>query len=461
MQSMIKTDTMIPMKYVFSLCLCLVGFFVLIKTADTLYAQALDCNLPENRTECLAALDKTEAEIKNLSAQLNSKKNEAVSIQRDKEVLALQTKQAQLKIKAHEYAIAKLGKDITVKQTNIAALSNRIVKSKESLSEMIRRSHEIDDFTVAEALLSQQDISGFFQDLDAYTSIQSRIKDEIGYINKDKKEEETEKTVLGEKRDQEFDSKYEIEAQKKIIQAAEAEKQRLLNLNKKEQSTYQGTIAAKQAEANKIRNALFALRDTGSIKFEDAVKYAKKAGKASGVRPAFILAILQQESNLGSNVGSCYLSDLETGAGVKVSSGASVKNVMKPSRDIKPFLRITKALSKDPLKTRVSCPLSVGYGGAMGPAQFIPSTWELFQARISAANGGGAANPWNAGDAFTASGMYVADLGASSQSYAAERNAACRYYSGKACGSNGNTFYGDQVMARALKLQTDIDLIQD
>jgi hypothetical protein len=154
------------------------------------------------------------------------------------------------------------------------------------------------------------------------------------------------------------------------------------------------------------------------------------------------------------------MTNQEDGSGVKISSGAAVKNVMKPSRDVQPFLLITKALGKDWATTRVSCPFTVGFGGAMGPAQFIPSTWQLFAARISAAKGGAVANPWAAADAFMASSLYLADLGANSKTASAERNAACRYYSGKACGSSGNTFYGDQVMARAIKLQVNIDLIQ-
>jgi membrane-bound lytic murein transglycosylase B len=433
----------------------------MISISSIVNAQSLDCTNPDNRAQCLAELDKVEKEISELNAQLASKQKEAGSIARDKAVLEIQTQQAKLKIKTHEYSIAKLGKDIVAKESNIQLLGNRIAKSKEGLAEMIVRSQELDSFSLVEVLLAQEDMSGFFQDLDAYGSIQARIQDEIAYIRKDKTETEKQKVELDEKRNEEYDSKYAVEAQKKIIEKAEAEKQRLLNLNKKEQATYQGTIAEKAAMVTKIKNALFALRDTGAIKFEDAVAFAKKAGKASGVRPAFILAILQQESNLGANVGSCYMTNTETGAGVKVSSGAAVSNVMKPTRDVQPFLVITKALGRDPFTTRVSCPFTIGYGGAMGPAQFIPSTWQIFAARIAKANGVSVANPWNAGDAFTASAMYLGDLGATAQTASAERNAACRYYSGKACGSSGNTFYGDQVMARALKLQGDIDLIQD
>lgn len=444
------------MKGLLTVCLAIVclSVFGLVR------AQSLDCNIPENRTQCLAELEKIETEISNLKAQTSKLQSEAASIQRDKRLLEIQTQQAKLKIKAHELSIAKLGKEIVSKENTITTLKGRIVKSRESLAEVIRLNYELDDYTMVEALLSKQEMSDFFIDMDLYNSIQGRLKEEIGYINKDRQAEEKARNELDEKRDEEYDSKYEVEVKKKEIEKAEAEKQRLLNIKNKEKAAYDKVISEKQKKVTEIKNALFALRDTASIKFEDAVKYAKAAGKATGVRPAFILGILKQETNIGSNLGSCYLTDVDTGAGVK-TSGTVVKNVMKPTRDVQPFLRITKKLGKDPFKTRVSCPLSIGYGGAMGPSQFIPSTWEIFESRVVAARGGGgAANPWNAQDAFMATALYVADLGASAQTPSSERNAACKYYSGKSCGSvTGNTSYGNSVMNYTSKLAEDIALI--
>src|SRR6185369_13159413 len=100
-------------------------------------------------------------------------------------------------------------------------------------------------------------------------------------------------------------------------------------------------------------------------------------------------------------------------------------NLMKPSRDVGPFLDITGKLGFDPLKTVVSCPIpsAGGYGGAMGPAQFIASTWQLFEDRLQSALGH-YANPWLAQDAFMASSMYLGDLGAGGASYSSEIRAA-------------------------------------
>jgi hypothetical protein len=98
----------------------------------------------------------------------------------------------------------------------------------------------------------------------------------------------------------------------------------------------------------------------------------------------------------------------------------------------------------------------------MGPAQFIASTWMLFKDRIARALNITTPNPWDPEHAFMASSMFLTDLGASARTYTAERNAACRYYSGKACVVGGvNISYGTQVMSKADTIQrTMIDPLQ-
>jgi membrane-bound lytic murein transglycosylase B len=90
----------------------------------------------------------------------------------------------------------------------------------------------------------------------------------------------------------------------------------------------------------------------------------------------------------------------------------------------------------------------------MGPAQFIPSTWKLFEDRLRDALGR-EGNPWNPEDAFMASAMYLSDLGASSGTYSGEIRAACKYY-----GSGGsNCLYGRNVMKLKEGIQADIDYL--
>lgn len=418
---------------------------------------------PEQEAQLRAELASIEAQIAEQQTILNSTKQKGKSLESDVANLNAQIKQAQLKIKAQDIMINKLGKDISIKATTIQTLSQKIESGKESLAQVIQRTRELDDYSMVEALLSNEDVSEFFVDLDSYANIKESLKGKLEFVRDAKSQNEVAKKELDTKRNQEIDTRVSVEAEKAKIAKAEAEKKTLLALNKNDQRNYQTVIQNNQKRAQEIKNALFKLRDVEAIKFGDAVILAERASAKTGVRAAYVLAIIQQESNLGANVGQCYLADVATGAGTRKSNGNAVQNVMKATRDVQPFIDITKALGRDPFKTVVSCPIASvgGYGGAMGPAQFIPSTWKIFANRVASNVGRGASDPWNPEDAFMASALYLADLGASSQVYTAERNAACRYYSGRACSGSANTAYGNQVMARVESLQANMNVLKN
>jgi membrane-bound lytic murein transglycosylase B len=100
--------------------------------------------------------------------------------------------------------------------------------------------------------------------------------------------------------------------------------------------------------------------------------------------------------------------------------------------------------------------MSFGYGGAMGPAQFIPSTWSSYRERIKAITGK-PSDPWDIKDAFLAAGLYLADSGAKAQTYNAEWKAAMIYFSGST--SSKYSFYGNSVMKTAAGFADDIALL--
>lgn len=437
----------------FSFFLIIYSLFFISFTSAATY----QCDTPEEKQRCTELLNQAETEIGNLNNELNSVKQEGASLTRDKQILEIQIKQAALQIKAHELTIANLGKDIAAKTKTIVTLEEHINRGTESLAQILRQTDQIDDYTLPEIFLGNSNLSLAFADLDSFDSIKVSMAETFKELRDAKKANEDAKIALGKKKDAEVDTKAGIESEKRKVQTAEAEKQRLLNLNKTAQNNYQVVIADKAAQAAQIRAALFKLAGAAAIPFGDALNYAKTVQGTTGVDPAFLLAVIKQESNLGSNVGKCNLTDASSGTGVNVNTGRVWPNLMKPSRDIPPFLDITSKLGFDPLKTTVSCPIAGagGYGGAMGPAQFIPSTWKLFESRVAAATGHAVPNPWAPDDAFMASGMYLSDLGASGSSFAAQSRAACKYY-----GSGGSTCtYSRNVMSLKAGIQTDIDIL--
>jgi membrane-bound lytic murein transglycosylase B len=441
----------------------LLGLFVVLAAfspfaLSPLQAQELS---PQERAELEKEYDKLQTEIASWEKVLAETRAKKGTLQGDVTLLNAQIKQAEAQIRSKNIAIGNIQTQISQKTAHIGELESKIDQGHSSIASLLRKQNQIDDLSLVEIALGADTAFQLFEDVDQMAAVQDNLLDQFATIRGVKRETEVEREALATRQNAELDAKYEVETKKAQVAKDEAEKQRLLAITKNEEQAYSQVLAERQAQAAAIRARLFPLRDTEGIQFGDAVEYAKQASAKTGVRAAVILAILSQESALGTNVGNCLVTDLTTGDGKGKNTGTPFSGVMKAPRDTVPFQRITAALGKDWSTTPISCPQPGGYGGAMGPTQFIPSTWELFESRLKTALGVTATNPWNAGHAIMATGLYLADVGAAGQTYTAELNAACRYYSGGACSGGAVTAYGNSVMAKATKFQQDIDFLKD
>ncbi|MDE2038189.1 MAG: lytic murein transglycosylase [Patescibacteria group bacterium] len=428
-------------------------------------AQALTA---AQRAQLEQELQQVEAEQAQAQSQLEAAQSKSASLARDISVLAAKIKAAQLDIKAKNLLIQSLGNDISDKQSHINDLEASIAAGKQTLAELLRKMDQLDANSVVQVVLSERSVSGFFQDLDTFQSVQQGLQDTFAQLQSDEASTSAAKDALTARQNAEMDARHAIQVQQANVQADQTQEKQLLAISQGNEQAYSQVVSQKQAKAAQIRSELFSLNGAQAIPFGDAYDYATTVYKKTGVPQAFLLAIMTQESNLGKNVGTCFLTNTSDGSGVNSRTGAVVADVMKPTRDVQPFIDITSSLGLDYKSMPVSCPQSVGYGGAMGPAQFIASTWALLIDRIKSALGKSSApNPWNPLDAFMASGLYLADLGADSTSYTAQRTAACKYYSGTTCynavtgRANVGLPYGNNVLALADSIQQDqIDPLQ-
>ncbi|MDP2650141.1 MAG: hypothetical protein Q8P16_01105, partial [bacterium] len=163
----------------------------------------------------------------------------------------------------------------------------------------------------------------------------------------------------------------------------------------------------------------------------------------------------------GKNVGQCLLTNSPNkGDGIGKNTGRAFSGVMKGTRDVDPFMQITAELGINASSQVVSCPQAGGYGGAMGPAQFIPSTWIIYKNRIATAVGQRPPNPWNPRTAFFASALYMQDLGAAGGSEADENRAARKYYAGSNYNTSRAYDYSYIVLGHAEEFQRQIDILE-
>lgn len=416
--------------------------------------------------QLLAICEKESAETQ---AQLTAQRAKSSSLAGDVALLDSLIKKAAQQIEIKNKIIKQLGHQINEKEDKIEDLSQKLNREQMSLAQILRKKQEIDQMTFAELMLSGKSVSDFFIDVDNFEVLNESLQDSLHHVRSVRYDTTVEKKTLEEKKTEQANLRNQIEADKKKTEVQKGEKNTLLATSKAEEQNYQTLLAQKQAQASKIRAKLFELAGSitpsGGIPFGDAYNYAKKASQATGVQAAFILAVLKQESGIGKNVGGCIVSDMKSGAGYRMSTNEQIAAVMSP-RSLVPFTRILERLGiSSNLNTPVSCPIKqgggyYGYGGAMGPSQFIPSTWELYDDKIEAALDVPVANPWNPQHAITATALYMRDLGA--QNVSAQRDAACKYYSGRGCSDPNvvNAFYGNAVMALKTQIQADIDVIE-
>ncbi len=462
MQVWYTEPTMKRVSFLVLLCVCVFG-----QVVPTVAFAETDA---ERRARLEQELQKVEREILTQQRLVEDKQAERQSLERDINVIEGQINKAQLGIQARAIAIEQLSDQIGEKEVVLQILSERLTRQQQSLADLVRKSEVMDDYSLVEVLLSKKSLSEFMSDYTEYAAIKASLNESLGILHGIRRDTHEQKNLLASKQETEAEMKRIQEMEKGVIESKEQEKEKILAVTKGQEAEYQRLLRSQQQTAAELRNALFnLLGGGGGISLPQAVELAQYASGKTGVPASLILAILEQETNLGSNLGSCVYNDWR-----------GDRPVMHPDRDQPVFLAIAQILGFDARTRSVSCPIVVGgkrsgWGGAMGPSQFIPSTWAMYGGIVNTGNGfvysegsdairringtGAPANPFNNRDAFLATALLLRDNGANG-TYAGDRMAALRYYAGWGGANNpANAFYGDGVMNRKAKFEGQIRIL--
>jgi len=408
-----------------------------------------------------------EEELRQLENQIAQYEKDIAATEQEKKtlenkisILKNTIKKLDLQIYQSNVVIEDLSLQIQDTEVSIDKTTLKIGEGKERLSAILREIYEEDQRSLIEILLSEG-ISDFFDNLVALEALNVKNQELLSNIKSLKSYLEEQKQSLDEEKS-DLENQVVIQTlQRQENAQVKAEQDYLLQLTEAEYQKYLQEKSDVEKIAQDIRSRIFDLIGVPEAPtFGEAYEIAKFVSSQTGVRPALLLAVLTQESNIGKNVGQCFLTNTQTGDGVRATTGAKETKVMSPARDIPPFLTITQELNRDPSNTPVSCPLKnsygtpVGWGGAMGPSQFIPSTWVLYKDKLRDLTGH-LPDPWNIKDAFLATGIYLKDLGALTNEFIA----VMRYFSGYSW-SKWEEFYGRSVLAIAVQYEQDIKEIE-
>ena len=435
----------------------------IISADNSISCDAVNDNEPSDVLQ--ARLQKCQDDIKEQVLLLKTKERESTNLERDLSVLGYKINKSRFEIKARNIAILGLDKDIDSKNQSIEDLSGKIDRLRDSTSELIKKTNEIESASLTEVVLTSKNISDFYQDLGAFDFLESSISNAVSSIRHIRSSEEKNKKELQDKQGKERSLKSLQEIEKRKQEVIEREKNRIFQESKGQEKKYKEILNRKLTLVNEIKNKILKITSGAELTFSEALKLVRVAENAIGIRAAFILSILTQESGMdgviGRNLGKCFYETRWNNL-----SGTVMSNSQKPS-----FLYIMRNLGKDPNTTPVSCPVSQGgqYGGAMGPSQFMPKTWWDLDAgtgykyRVEKVTKSPFASPFENLDAFTATALCLSDAldGCESMyktTYSRESCAAAKYYAGKNWRGHVNG-YGKRVANRANEFQKDIDVI--
>jgi len=441
----------IPLRPIFSILAAVfftasfvLNFVAAPSNGETASAQTTKVVASEAERKALEAqLADLEKQMDQYESKITEYKKQGTTLQSEITRLNNQVYKINLQIKAVTLTLQKLNNEMGIAQNQINETQGKISVKKSAILDTLRELNANDRGGMLIVLLAHPQISDFFNQVNSLINIQDSLRANVEELLGLNKKLIDQKEILALAKDDAMQLKDYQASQMKNIQSTKEEKNNLLKVTKGKESEYKKILAETQKTAAQIRSRLFEFIGGGEISFGDAYKLAKTAENVTGVRAALILAVLDRESALGKNVGRC-----------------SYKEAMHPTRDIPVFLDLMEELKMNPDIVKVSCAISSdgAYGGAMGPSQFIPSTWMMYKDQVAALTGSNPPSPWRNGDAFMATALYLKDAGAAGASVSGERKAAAKYYAGSRWDRYLFT-YGERVVSRAQKFQQDIDVL--
>ncbi|MFH0930146.1 MAG: hypothetical protein V1814_02745 [Candidatus Moraniibacteriota bacterium] len=371
--------------------------------------------------------------IQGYQKEIYSKGQREETLQGDITDLEKDIAKMELQIQETQLVIQSLDLDIADKQAGIESMQKEVNAKKEMLSRFMQELYEQGTATSIEMTLGSETFSDYFFQADSLESYEERtreIYDQFVYLREGLKKEKED--LIGRKEEQ-MNLKAMQNDQQHVLDQQKSTKNSLLSQTKNEKQ-------ALSSRMDKLQEELNALQALGEpINIDQAVSAARYASELTKVAPEFLLGMLRIESGLGTNVG-----------------GGKYKTDMNPAQ-WDTFKKICGELGIDPGSVSVSrraCYNSGakdgcgGWGGAMGPAQFMPSTWMGYKSKVEKITGEIPANPWDLKDALVAMGLKLAAVdGVTSGNREAWAKAAGMYLAG---GNWENySWYGDRVLSYA------------
>src|SRR3989344_1422218 len=248
-------------------------------------------------------IDELQKKIEEYQSQVDVSRSQSRTLQNEITQLNTKISQITLEIRGLELSVTKTQLEINETEKNIVESIDAMTRHKNALARYLKIAYQNDQATLAEILFNNENLSDFFNHVNNIQNTQDNLRTAIQELKIVKTELENNQEALESKKT-DLKNLISIQAiQKRDLDTNKKEKDHVFKVTKGQESKFQELIKKSQKDIEKIREQLTFLLQNG-ITAEDAVKYGQLAAIRAGIRPAFLLAILEIESRLGQNVGT-------------------------------------------------------------------------------------------------------------------------------------------------------------
>lgn len=234
--------------FIFSCVLALAPvFFSLAQTAEELQSKIGQKNADIERLE--GEMQAYQTELDTLSKQKITLSGSIKALDLTRKKLVADIAVTQNKIDKTNLEIKGLNKDIRIKQNSISLNTKAVIEG-------IRVTSELENESLVESILSADDFSLIWNDIDNMASVREKIRENITELKQVKGELEDTRSETIDARQELVRLKSKLADQKKIVEQNKKEKNKLLAQTKNSEANYQKLLVDTLARKNSLEKEL-------------------------------------------------------------------------------------------------------------------------------------------------------------------------------------------------------------
>ena len=241
-------------------------------------------------------LDACSKEIEKDKKDLKKKEGETKGVSYEIAKLDKKIRLSESFINQKTIQLKKLSRTIGENKADAKNLDRDIEKLKKSLKSLIYKKYQYKNYSTVETFFSKKTISEFFQTMELMEFLEKKIFKEVKAVKAKKKDLDFLLGELEERGALEKELIFQKKEESSKIQKNKTYKTELLKILKKEVGSKKISINLKTKTRQSILARKFTVASGEKVTFGEAYNIIRPYKSSLGMDPAFVLAILFQES---------------------------------------------------------------------------------------------------------------------------------------------------------------------